>query len=546
MSKKHQPSFNAGVTKRLYTQDMGDVLAAEIAAPPRPEDQEMRVDVTLDDFEPYEHNPRLTANEKYQEIKASIRQVGLDTEFVLTKRHPADPKYIERNGGGTRYRICQELWEETGEERFYRHNCLFRPWTDELSVLISHGIENDSRAPLIWVENALHVDRILQYLVEQDAAVRTLSMRDKAALISTQGWTITHTNLIYYGFTVDTLYSAIPKALLAGMGRRKIVALKNLQSTYRKYIKTHSPDNELAFEATYREALTEHDGDEEFDIDAVETTLMERIAALTGGTVDDVRFNRAAAHLSGNEPNSPSIDDALVSRKPADFTDSGIPVTHPDDGAGAPVPSASPGPSRAEPADQQAPSSSLASGRAEALGPDVASLQRQLNDLRAHAQSKAVELLRDHQSLIAAYEASEESKYFLGFMLTEPPVFTLPAEWLTGVVYWRLYHVFIAAMRTEKAAGYLIDIHADDLAELERQCDLPAIASSESFGDGQAFELQWRWNDLLIRHGAGLCNGVEHRAVNALTSLDGALLKHGRLVLQLRHASSETLSDEQR
>lgn len=540
MSTKHKPSFGAGSTKRIFNQDMGDVLAEPVSAAPRPEDQEMRVDVTLDEFEPYEHNPRLTKNAKYEEIKTSIRNSGLDTEFVLTKRHPSDLKYIERNGGGTRYRICQELWKETGDDQFFRHNCLFRPWTDELSVLISHGSENDSRAPLIWLENALHAERVMQCLIEKDPSVKTMSMRDKADLITARGWTTTHTNLIYYAFTVETLLPSIRQTLLGGMGRRKVVDLKNLQSKYRKFVKNQNPEKEAPFENTFRASLAMHDGDDDFEIAAFETTLIDQIAELLQCSVDDVRFDLASAQLLSNGRGEPPADAPVVSRKP-DPTSTPVKTA-----------SASSGQQRNDTQTDSpgvdAPSEPKAAPLSSVGEPQVASeskLQDQLTSLRGRAQSAALMLLKDHKSLITSYEASEDTKYFLGFVLTEPPVFSLPTQWLSGVVYWRLYHLFIAAMRTEKSAGYLADIHSEDLLELERQCDLEAISGSESFEQGQAFEYQWRWNDLRVRHSAGLCNGLEERALQTLTSLDQDLLEHGRLVLQLRHIASASSSDGQ-
>lgn len=550
-SNKHKPSFDAGATKRIFNQDMGDVLAEPVTAAPRPEDQEIRVDVTLEDFEPYEHNPRLTLNAKYEEIKTSIRNSGLDTEFVLTKRHPSDPKYIERNGGGTRYRICQELWKETGDDQFYRHNCLFRPWTDELSVLISHGSENDSRAPLIWLENALHAERVMQCLIEKDSSVKSMSMRDKADLITSRGWTTTHTNLIYYAFTVETLLPSIRQTLLSGMGRRKVVELKNLQSKYRKFVKNQNSAKETAFETTFRASLAMHDGDDDFETAAFETTLIDNIAQLLQCSVDDVRFDLASAQLVSNGRGEPPAEAPVVSRKPEPKSPSVQAANESRKQSQGDTQTDSPSidTSAAETPRAGTPDEPTGAPLDKAAEPQVADksvLEAQLTSVRGRSQSAALMLLRDHKSLIASYEASEDSKYFLGFVLTEPPVFSLPAQWLSGVVYWRLYHLFIAAMRTEKSTGYLAGIRPDDLLELERQCDLDAISGSEGFDQGQAFEFQWRWNDLRVRHSAGLCNGPEEeRAVQTLTSLDQDLLEHGRLVLQLRQSASESSSDGQ-
>ncbi|MEX5670031.1 hypothetical protein ABFV57_34865, partial [Pseudomonas neuropathica] len=57
--------------------------------------------VTLDELYPYELDPRITRNPLYDDIKASIRERGLDAPPSITRRPGAD-HYIIRNGGNTR------------------------------------------------------------------------------------------------------------------------------------------------------------------------------------------------------------------------------------------------------------------------------------------------------------------------------------------------------------------------------------------------------------------------------------------------------------
>ena len=89
--------------------------------------------VTLDQLRPYDHDPRVTRNPAYEDIKASIRERGLDAPPAITRR-PGEPHYIIRNGGNTRLAILRELWSETKNERFLRIPCLFRPWRRCLSA----------------------------------------------------------------------------------------------------------------------------------------------------------------------------------------------------------------------------------------------------------------------------------------------------------------------------------------------------------------------------------------------------------------------------
>lgn len=68
--------------------------------------------VTLEQLRPYEHNPRFIRNPLYDDIKASIRERGLDQPPPITRR-PGETYFIIRNGGNTRLAILSELWQET-------------------------------------------------------------------------------------------------------------------------------------------------------------------------------------------------------------------------------------------------------------------------------------------------------------------------------------------------------------------------------------------------------------------------------------------------
>lgn len=74
--------------------------------------------VTLEQLRPYEHNPRFIRNPLYDDLKASIRERGLDQPPPITRR-PGEQHFIIRNGGNSRLAILGELWQETREERFF-------------------------------------------------------------------------------------------------------------------------------------------------------------------------------------------------------------------------------------------------------------------------------------------------------------------------------------------------------------------------------------------------------------------------------------------
>src|SRR3546814_13498537 len=109
--------------------------------------------VTLDQLRPYDHDPRMKRNSAYDEIKASIRERGLDASPAITRRLGAE-HYIIRNGGNTRLAILRELWSETKDERFFRISCLFRPWPERGEIIALTGTlaEHDFRGGLTFIE----------------------------------------------------------------------------------------------------------------------------------------------------------------------------------------------------------------------------------------------------------------------------------------------------------------------------------------------------------------------------------------------------------
>ena len=90
--------------------------------------------VTLDQLRPYDHDPRVTRNPAYSEIKASIRERGLDAPPAITRR-PGETHYIIRNGGTPGWPSCG--------------NCGARPGRSASSALracFAHG----RRAVRLW------------------------------------------------------------------------------------------------------------------------------------------------------------------------------------------------------------------------------------------------------------------------------------------------------------------------------------------------------------------------------------------------------------
>ncbi|MGP3790485.1 ParB family protein [Pseudomonas sp. B392_1p] len=184
--------------------------------------------VTLDDLRPYELDPRITRNPLYDEIKASIRERGLDAPPSITRRPGAD-HYIIRNGGNTRLSILRELWSETKNEHFFRIPCLFRPWPErgEIIALTGHLAENELHGGLTFIERALGVEKARE-LYEQESG-KPLSQSELARRLSGDGYPVQQSHISRMQDTVRYLLPVIPNVLYNGLGRHQVERLAVLR-----------------------------------------------------------------------------------------------------------------------------------------------------------------------------------------------------------------------------------------------------------------------------------------------------------------------------
>ena len=180
--------------------------------------------VPLEQIHPYERNPRHSANPEYDRIKASIRDNGLDQPLVITQR-PDTTDYIVHTGGNTRLLILKALHQETGEERFFRIPCLFKPWHRESEVLLAHLRENDLRGGLTFIDKARAIFDI-KALLETELEIDALSQRRLESALQLGGYALSSGLISRMGYAVHTLLPLIPKALHAGLGRPQVQKIR--------------------------------------------------------------------------------------------------------------------------------------------------------------------------------------------------------------------------------------------------------------------------------------------------------------------------------
>ncbi|HCF1530131.1 TPA: ParB family protein [Pseudomonas aeruginosa] len=284
--------------------------------------------VTLDQLRPYDHDPRKKRNPAYEDIKASIRERGLDAAPAITRR-PGEDHYIIRNGGNTRLAILRELWSETKDERFFRISCLFRPWPSrgEVVMLTGHLAENELRGGLTFIERALGVEKAREfYEQESDAA---LSQSELARRLAADGFPVQQSHISRMNDAVRYLLPAIPTVLYGGLGRHQVERLSVMRKAcmlaWERYAKGRTLVQD--FDEFFQEVLSQFDVQaDEFSAQRVQDELIGQMAELLGVDYDvlalDMTESESRQRALVSDPTPPSTPPALpepgtIARPPA-------------------------------------------------------------------------------------------------------------------------------------------------------------------------------------------------------------------------------------
>lgn len=219
-----------------HISSLGDAMLQRGRTPSVPADNaqaiqpvsEMAMVLTLDQLRPNPDNPRTSRNPRYQEIKASIRARGLDSIPKVTRDPDGDDVYIFSDGGNTRYQILTELWQETGEERFYRIHTIFKPWPGRLKCVIGHLAENEVRGDLTFIEKAFGVHKARA--IQEEQLGRSVTLRELEMLLNQEGYPVSNSSISRMEDTIKYLFPYLEELLVAGMSRGQIIPLLNLRT----------------------------------------------------------------------------------------------------------------------------------------------------------------------------------------------------------------------------------------------------------------------------------------------------------------------------
>lgn len=281
---------------KINPQDLKDrLLAPGFTAPPVLEQlsdpiSDTPMVLTLDQVLPWHDNPRTTRNPKYDELKESIRHRGLDTPPPVTRR-PGEDKYRIRNGGNTRLEILNELYKETGDERYFRINCLFRPWDKqrgEIIALTGHLAENDLKGDLKFIERAIGVKKA-KVLYEQESGGESISQRELARRLKADGYPVSQSHISKMLDTVEFLLPAIPSMLYSGLGVDRVSRILSLRKASLSCWKRLYSGEGIDFEMLFQDTLAIFDSSpDEFIFDRFQDELIDQMKRPLGLRYDQI------------------------------------------------------------------------------------------------------------------------------------------------------------------------------------------------------------------------------------------------------------------
>lgn len=280
---------------KINPQDLKDrLLAPGFTAPPVLEQlsdpiSDTPMVLTLDQVLPWHDNPRTTRNPKYDELKESIRHRGLDTPPPVTRR-PGEDKYRIRNGGNTRLEILNELYKETGDERYFLFNCLFRPWDKqrgEIIALTGHLAENDLKGDLKFIERAVGIQKAKAWYEEEKG--EPVGIRELSRKLTDDGYPVSPSHISRMLDAVEILLPAIPVMLYSGLGKPQIEKLLSLRKSASSCWTRLYAGEGIDFEMMFQDTLAIFDSSpDEFIFERFQDELIDQMKRPLGLRYDQI------------------------------------------------------------------------------------------------------------------------------------------------------------------------------------------------------------------------------------------------------------------
>ncbi|MEM6733080.1 MAG: ParB family protein, partial [Myxococcota bacterium] len=249
------------------------------------------IKVQITEIEPYDLDLRIARNDRFEEIKASIRARGLDQSFGITRR-PGAATYTIARGGNTRLLALKELYSETEDPTFLWQELKFIPWAGERTAVIGHLVENELRSDFTFYERARGVGLIRAELEAENG--KAPSLNELGAYLSESGYKVDRATLTRMIYAVTELELVLPQALRAGLGEKNVRMIrKTVKDAEKVLVHENRKDTERNHALIY--GALESTDSKEWGIDAFVSDLESKLSTELSVPVASVRLAFAGA-----------------------------------------------------------------------------------------------------------------------------------------------------------------------------------------------------------------------------------------------------------
>lgn len=228
------------------------------------------------------------------DLKSSILNSGLNQPLVLAKG-PTDNGYLVVSGGNTRFKVLQQIHQESNGKQFAQIPALIYTWPGEVQSRLEHSITDDVSQQFTFLEQSqLVIQFTREYLTS--GTTTDLNHQEIATKLTQCGYPISKRMIDLMVYAVDQLYPVIPKTLESGSGIAEIDKVRTLEIERQE--RSLAKGLELQqFQAIFKSVATTWDG-EHWNFDLFQADLDKEL----GVAVQSLSIVNEEQSIANGEP----------------------------------------------------------------------------------------------------------------------------------------------------------------------------------------------------------------------------------------------------
>lgn len=503
--------FASGINKTFFGENLSPSTPSKVIPGAPVEECEIMVDLDQIDESEDDYNPRLTENELFEDIKASIAVRGVDVPVTVTQR-PGSNLYIRKAGGKTRCKALRQLYAETGNhERFGQLRVKFKPWKGEVDLRMGFATEN-IRSGLNFYEQAAQEKGLRELICQQTPLFAKATVRERHNHYKTLGLTIDRSYLTCFDYVFESLHPVLEKQLLSGMTIRTVKSIKAIEQKFRKTVLSNGNEAHEDFQSAFKKVIKKYSKiDGAFDLNKFEKDLAKETAKTVDIDPDTLIRDQKKTKLHAPEQPQPVQP----------------PPTTPQETSGAEqraseTPQASqPNESTPSPDIVKTPSDRPNSQSRVETAPQEsaqASTEDRLTNLREEGLRVASILASDHGLIGGSFHTLENIA--LGYCLDTPDHVSI-LERDNGLqsicVYLELHSLFWSVFNKEIETGR---VNSEAENQIAHDAHINSILTSETYRKIPQADMYTCLNTLRLNAAVDRSRGVSSPALKTIDNLD--------------------------